>query len=175
MTEKPIINEELYKDHENRPDLAGEHPFGDTLQLIMLIIFSIVIMADTFIFQTFDYFGGKISPIMRFSVGFGLIAFGGWLALRGIQIVFRDLRPEPIMITEGMFSKVHHPIYLGAVLVYLGVLCLTLSLLGAAVFLFVMLVYQWLAKHEEKLMLGIFGDKYVDYIQRVPMWIPKVF
>ncbi len=175
MTEKPIINEDLYKDHENRPDLAGEHPFGDTLQLIMLIIFSVVIMADTFIFQTYDYFGGRIPSIIRFPVGLGLIAFGGWLALRGIQIVFRDLRPEPIMITEGMFSKARHPIYLGAMLVYLGVLCLTLSLLGAAVFLFVMLVYQWLAKHEEQLMLGIFGDKYVDYIQRVPMWIPKVF
>ena len=150
MTEKPIINEELYKDHENRPDLAGEHPLGDTLQLIMLIIFT--------------------API-----GLVLIAFGGWLALYGIQIVFRDLRPEPIMITEGMFSKVRHPIYLGAMLVYLGVLCLTLSFLGAVVFLFVMLVYQWLAKHEEKLMLGIFGDTYRDYIQRVPMWVPKVF
>lgn len=175
MTEKPIINEELYKDHENRPDLAGEHPFGDTLQLIMLIIFSVVIMADYFLFQTHDYFGGKIPSIIRFPIGLVLIAFGGWLALRGIQIVFHDLRPEPIMITEGMFSKVRHPIYLGAMLVYLGVLCLTLSFLGATVFLFVMLVYQWLAKHEEKLMLGIFGDKYRDYIRRVPMWVPKVF
>ena len=175
MTEKPIINEELYKDHENRPDLAGEHPFGDTLQLIMLIIFSVVTMADYFFFQTHDCFGGKIPFIIRFPIGLVLIAFGGWLALRGIQIVFHDLRPEPIMITEGMFSKVRHPIYLGAMLVYLGVLSLTLSLLGAAVFLFVMLVYQWLAKHEEKLMLGIFGDKYRNYIRRVPMWVPKVF
>jgi len=175
MAEKPIINEELYKDHENRPDLAGEHPFGDTLQLIMLIIFSIVIMADYFIFQTYDYFGGKIPFIIRLPIGLVLVAFGAWLALRGIQIVFRDLRPEPTMITEGMFSKVRHPIYLGAMLIYLGVLCLTLSFLGAAVFLFVMIVYQWLAKHEEKLMLGIFGDKYRDYIRCVPMWVPKVF
>ena len=175
MTEKPTINEELYKDHENRPDLAGEHPFGDTLQLIMLIIFSIVIMADIFLFQTYDYFRGSIPPLIRIPVGFGLIALGGWLALRGIQIVFRDLRPEPIMITEGMFSKVRHPIYLGAMLVYLGVLSLTLSLLGVVVFLLVMLVYQWLAKHEEQLMLGIFGDRYIDYTQRVPMWLPRVF
>lgn len=175
MTENPIINEELYKDHENRPDLAGEHPFGDTLQLIMLIIFTAVIAADYFFFQTYDFFGGKISPIVRLPIGLGLVAFGGWLALRGIQIVFHELRPEPIMITEGMFSQARHPIYLGAMLVYLGVLCLTLSFLGAAVFLFVILVYQWLAKHEEKLMLGIFGDKYRDYIRRVPMWLPKVF
>ena len=175
MTEKPIINEELYKDHENRPDLAGEHPFGDTLQLIMLIIFTAAIAADYFFFQTYQLFQGKIPFMVRLPIGLVLIAFGGWLALYGIQIVFRDLRPEPIMITEGMFSKVRHPIYLGAMLVYLGVLCLTLSFLGAVVFLFVMLVYQWLAKHEEKLMLGIFGDTYRDYIRRVPMWVPRLF
>ena len=175
MTEKPVINEELYQDHENRPDLAGEHPFGDTLQLIMLIIFAVSVVADYFIFQTYHLAGGKIPFTMRLPIGLGLIAFGGWLALYSIQIVFRDYRPEPIMITEGMFSKVRHPIYLGAMLVYLGVLCLTLSLVGAIVFLFVMLVYQWLAKHEEKLMLGIFGDAYRDYIRRVPMWVPRVF
>jgi len=175
MTEKPIINEELYKDHENRPDLAGEHPFGDTLQLIMLIIFIAAIAADYFFFRTYQLFDDRISFMVRLPIGLVLIAFGGWLALYGIQIVFRDLRPEPIMITEGMFSKVRHPIYLGAMLVYLGVLCLTLSLVGAIVFLFVMLVYQWLAKHEEKLMLGIFGDTYRDYIRCVPMWVPKVF
>jgi len=175
MTEKPIINEDLYKDHENRPDLAGEHPFGDTLQLIMLIIFIAAIAVDYFFFHTYQLFRGKVSFIARLPIGLVLIAFGGWLALRGIQIVFRELRPEPIMITEGMFSKVRHPIYLGAMLVYLGVLCLTLSLVGAIVFLFVMLVYQWLAKHEEKLMLGIFGDTYQEYIRRVAMWVPKVF
>ena len=175
MTEKPIINEELYKDHENRPDLAGEHPLGDTLQLIMLIIFTAAIAADYFFLRTYQLLEDKIPFMVRVPIGLVLIAFGGWLALYGIQIVFRDLHPEPIMITEGMFSKVRHPIYLGAMLVYLGVLCLTLSLIGAIVFLFVMLVYQWLAKHEEKLMLGIFGDTYRDYIQRVPMWVPRLF
>jgi len=175
MTEKPVINEELYQDHENRPDLAGEHPFGDTLQLIMLVIFISAIAADYFFFQTFHLIGSKIPFMIRLPIGLGLIAFGGWLALYGIQIVFRDYRPEPIMITEGMFSKVRHPIYLGAMLVYLGVLCITLSLVGAIVFLFVMLVYQWLAKHEENLMLGIFGDTYRDYIRRVPMWVPRLF
>jgi len=175
MTEKPIINEELYKDHENRPDLAGEHPFGDTLQLIMLIIFTATIAADYFFFRTYHLIGGKIPFVVRLPIGFGLIAFGGWLALRGIQIVFSDYRPEPIMITEGMFSRARHPIYLGAMLVYLGVLCLTLSFLSTIVFVFVMLVYQWLAKHEEKLMLGIFGDTYRDYIRRVPMWVPRLF
>ena len=69
MKEKPIINEELYKDHENRPDLAGEHPFGDTLQLIMLIIFTTAIAADYFFFQTYQLFDDRISFIVRLPIG----------------------------------------------------------------------------------------------------------
>ena len=141
----------------------------------MLIIFTAAIAADYLFFQTYHLFKNRIPFLVRLPIGLGLIAFGGWLALYGIQIVFRDLRPEPIMITEGMFSKVRHPIYLGVMLVYLCVLCLTLSLIGVIVFLFVMLVYQWLAKYEEKSMLGIFGDTYRDYVQRVPMWVPRLF
>jgi len=175
MADKPVINEELYKDHMNRPDLAGEHPLGDTLQLIILIIFIMAIVVDYIIFQTFQLFSSKIPFIARLPVGIFLIVFGGWLAVRGIQIVFRDLRPDPVMLTGGIFSKVRHPVYLGAMLVYVGVLCLTLSLPGAVVFMFVMLLYHWLAKHEEQLMLDIFGDEYREYIKRVPMWIPKIF
>lgn len=175
MANKPVIDEELYKDHMNRPDLAGEHPVGDTLQLIALILFTIAIAIDYFFFHSYRIFGGMIPLIVRLPVGIFLIAFGGWLALRGIQIVFSDLRPDPIMLTEGMFSRVRHPIYLGAMLVYIGVLSLTLSLFGAAVFILVAILYQWLAKHEEELMLDIFGKEYREYIRQVPMWLPKVF
>ena len=69
MIEKPNINEELYKDHENRPDLAGEHPFGDTLQLIMLIIFTAAIATDYFFFQTYKLFKNKIPFMVRLPIG----------------------------------------------------------------------------------------------------------
>lgn len=175
MPEKNEINEALYKNHENRPDLAGEHPIGDPLQLLFLIIFIGAIAIDYFFFQTYSLLSAIIPFPLRVPIGLTLIAFGGWLALRGIQIVFRDLRPEPIMITEGMFSKVRHPIYLGAMIVYVGILSITLSLLGTIVFIFVMMLYNWLAKHEEKLMLEIFGDTYQEYIRQVPTWLPKLF
>ncbi|MDO9546648.1 MAG: isoprenylcysteine carboxylmethyltransferase family protein [Pelolinea sp.] len=175
MPEKNEINEELYKNHENRPDLAREHPIGDPLQLLFLIIFIGAIAVDYIFFQSYFLLSAKIPFLLRLPIGLALIASGGWLALKGIQIVFKDLRPEPVMITEGMFSKVRHPIYLGVMIVYVGILLITRSLLGAIVFIFVMILYNWLAKHEEKLMLGIFGDTYQEYIRQVPMWLPKLF
>jgi protein-S-isoprenylcysteine O-methyltransferase Ste14 len=44
--------------------------------------------------------------------------------------------------------------------------------LAFVVFLGVLPLYQWLARYEEKLMLGIFKEDYRDYQQRVPMWLP---
>ena len=175
MTEKFEINEDLYKNHENRPDLAGEHPFGDPLQLIFLIIFLSANLLDFFFFHTYSMLISKINFFIRLPIGLTFIAFGTWFALRGIKIVFKDLRPEPIMITEGMFSVVRHPIYLGAMIVYIGVLTLTLSCIGGLAFVFVALLYNWLARHEEELMIGTFGKPYRDYISHVPMWLPKVF
>ena len=175
MTEKQVIDEELYKNHENRPDLAGEHPIGDLLQLIAAILFIAVIILDYIFLKTTNYLGGVIPLYIRLPLGLGILAFGGWLALRGIQIIFREYRLEPVMITEGMFSKVRHPVYLGAMLVYVGIIILTLSLFGVIVFIFVMLLYHWLAKYEERLMIGIFSEAYQEYIKRVPMWLPKIF
>jgi len=172
MTE---INEELYKDHENRPDLAGEHPIGDPLQLATAIVFAVALAADYLFFHSYLAISAGFPFAIRLAIGLIIIGFGGWLALRGIQIVFRDYRPEPIMITKGMFSVIRHPIYLGAMLVYVGVIIMTLSLMGMGVFLLVILLYQWLAKHEEMLMIGLFGDKYIDYTKRVPMWLPRLF
>lgn len=175
MRQNKEINEALYKNHENRPDLAGEHPIGDSLQLIALLVFIAAIAVDFFFLKTYSSLSEKIPLLIRLVFGFGIIVFGGWLALRGIQIVFKDFRQEPIMITNGMFSKVRHPIYLGAMLVYVGVLIITLSYLGIFVFFLVVALYYWLAKHEEELMLKVFGDSYRDYIRDVPMWLPKFF
>ena len=38
------------KKHDERPDLTGEHPFGDMGQLILLVIFILVLIADIFFF-----------------------------------------------------------------------------------------------------------------------------
>jgi len=169
------INEELYKNHENRPDLAGEHPIGDPLQLAAAIIFAAAVALDYLFFKSYLWVDLGIPFVVQLPIGLAIIGFGGWLALRGIQIVFREYRPEPIMITEGMFSVVRHPIYLGAMLVYVGFIVLTFSLIGIGVFFLVIILYHWLAKHEEELMIGIFGEKYNDYVKNVPMWLPRLF
>lgn len=161
-----------YQNHESRPDLAGEHPVGDTYQMIALLIFIAVVILDFFLLGNPQKLNSMVSLWARLPFSLAIFALGGWLALHGIQIVFGEYREDPIMITEGMFGWMRHPIYLGAILIYVAVLLLVLSPLGAVVFLGVLGVYHWLAGHEEKLMLGIFGDQYREYQRSVPMWLP---
>ena len=109
---------------------------------------------------------------MRLILGGSVAAFGGWLALYGIHLVFSEYTEEPRMITDHMFSKVRHPVYLGALIVYVGILIFTLSPIGLLAFLGVFILYDWLAHDEEIRMNDVFGDHYEEYKQKTGRWLP---
>ncbi len=161
-----------YQKHDNRPDLAGEHPVGDTLQIIAAVLFFAAILLDFFIFGYPQRFNKLISFWMRLPVSIACFVFSGWLMQRGLKIVFGEYREEPIMITGDIFGWMRHPVYFSAILVYIGVLLLVLSPLGAIVFVGVLSLYYWLSKEEEERLLNIFGEEYKVYQQEVPMWLP---
>jgi protein-S-isoprenylcysteine O-methyltransferase Ste14 len=78
------------------------------------------------------------------------------------------------LVTRGAYGFVRHPIYLAALLVWLG---LALGYANSSAFLvtglYVIPVYLLYIRSEEAMMLGAFGDSYRAYRERVPMLIPK--
>lgn len=164
-----------YQNHETRPDLAGEHLLGDTYQVIAFGIFIAAHIVDFWLIGTPQRFFHLVPLWVRLPLSAVLFSLGGWLSLFGIRIVFGEYCEDPIFRKEGMFSVVRHPIYLGAVLIYLAILWITLSILGGLVWVGIIGLYQWLAKYEEGLMISIFGDQYRVYQKEVPMWLPRPF
>ena len=79
------------------------------------------------------------------------------------------------LITSGIYSKIRHPIYLGAFLSLTGFALVFPTLLG---FLFV-IIYSMLLGHrmtqEEKLMLKHFGSVYEEYISKSYRLIPHIY
>ncbi len=69
---------------------------------------------------------------------------------------------------------VRHPIYLGAILFYSGLLVLTLSIIAVAIWILIIAFYYFISKHEEKLLLEKFGKDYEEYKKEVPMLIPRI-
>lgn len=168
-----LRNDPRYKNHESRPDLAGEHPKGDSYQALAFLIFMAAIAIDYFFIGLGPRLNDQINFWIRLVLGAAITIFGGWLALYGIKIVFSEYTEQPRMITRSLFSFVRHPVYLGAMIIYVGALAFTMSPLGLAVFAGVFFLYDWLAQDEEQRMENIFGEKYLTYKSRVPRWLPR--
>jgi protein-S-isoprenylcysteine O-methyltransferase Ste14 len=160
--------------HENREDLAGEHVIGDAGQIILLLLFLAVWISDAFFFHYSDMFSHTLPGIIRIPVAAVIFLLAGYLARSGLRIVFGEVHEKPGVIRKGVFETVRHPIYLGAILVYVGWLILRFSLAAAGVWIGILAFYHFLARHEEHLLLKKFGQEYADYMREVPMWIPRI-
>jgi len=158
--------------HAHRDDLAGEHKIGDLGQLIFLLIFLGVWITDTSFLRFSIILANSISLIIRIPVGIGILLIAGWLARSGLRIVFGEVRQEPGVIRDGVFSIVRHPIYLGAILVYLGLLVFSFSIAAAIIWVVIIGFYTFLCRHEERLLTAKFGNDYTTYMCEVPMLLP---
>ena len=162
-----------FAEHERRPDVGGEHKYGDLLQGILFLLFVAVLLLDYFLFKSSHLLAPFFPWWARISIGL-LTLIAGWrLAAEGMRMVFGEVRQNPIVIQQGPFAHIRHPIYLGAILLYLAVVVVTLSLAAALVWLLIIVCYAILANYEEKLLLEKFGDAYQQYRMMVPMWIPR--
>jgi protein-S-isoprenylcysteine O-methyltransferase Ste14 len=82
--------------------------------------------------------------------------------------------PEQHVVTSGAYGWVRHPIYLGAFLIWLGLLFAFRSP-GVAVVLILYVVPAYLVyiRAEEKMLLGSLGEEYAHYQSRVGAFFPK--
>ncbi len=162
------------KKHSGHDDLVGEHPWGDTGQIVCLIIFLTLWILDSFVFKYSTFLTTYIPVFIRITTGALVLGYSGWLARAGLKIVFGEKREKSEVIKKGVFSKVRHPIYLGAILLYLGLIFFTFSLLSLGFWLLIIIpFYFWISKYEEKILTEHFGQDYLDYKEKVPMLFPK--
>jgi protein-S-isoprenylcysteine O-methyltransferase Ste14 len=162
----------LKNSHQHRADLVGEYVYGDIGQLIFLIIFLIVWIADSFLFRYSTFLNRYISNFIRVPIALAIFFISGLLAIAGLNTVFGKKREEPHMITSGVFSFVRHPIYLALILFYLGFVLLSLSLLSILVWIIIIIFYYMISRYEEKLLMKAFGSAYCEYMRKVSMFLP---
>jgi len=104
--------------------------------------------------------------------GAGLLVWS-FLSWRGI-FAGHGVLADHKLVTRGAYGFVRHPVYLAALLVWLG---LTVGYLSRTAFvvtaLYVIPVYLLYIRSEEDMMLETFGDAYRDYRRVVPMLVPR--
>jgi len=155
------------------PEPGGEHPFGDAGQIICLLVFLAVWILDSFVFRFSDFLAHGIPFPFRVFAALLFLVSGIYLANSGHRAVFHGHHTEPRLIMDGAFAHVRHPLYLAALLFYLFLFCLTLSLSSLIVFLGCFFFYNYIAAYEERRLEVRYGEDYRGYRAQVPKWIPR--
>jgi protein-S-isoprenylcysteine O-methyltransferase Ste14 len=147
---------------------------SDVGQIVFACLFGAVWVVDTYFLRYGTFLNGHVPLVLRIPLAALMIILSGYLACRGLSVVFGEVRETPAVIRKGVFGIVRHPVYLSELLLYLGLLLLSMSLLAAAVWVVAFVFLHYISRHEEKLLLARFGAEYEQYIRDVPMWIPRL-
>jgi len=112
---------------------------------------------------------GMLSPFHFLSI---FMILGGLLLVsQGWSKIYNA---KGALVTDGIYSYLRHPQYLGIFLATSGFLLQWITIPTAIMFAILLAMYYRLAKSEENEMRGQFGEQYVRYSASVPMFIPNL-
>jgi len=97
-------------------------------------------------------------------IGFAIM-WQGWTLVHGAK---------DELVTRGLYKYVRHPQYSGLFLVMIGMLIQWPTLITGLMFPVLIFVYYKLSKREEADMIEKFGERYRRYMEKTPMFIPKL-
>jgi protein-S-isoprenylcysteine O-methyltransferase Ste14 len=106
-------------------------------------------------------------------LGYVLLFIGIGLFIQGWRELFRA-RQQNRLVTDGLYRFVRHPQYTGLFLGLFGEGVVHWpTIFSIAIFPVIILAYFLLARSEEKKVIVQFGEEYLEYKARVPMFIPR--
>jgi len=115
-------------------------------------------------------------PILHLILAVVFIIPGMWFGIKGVKdlgLEASEKHKSETVITEGSYSIVRHPQYLGALLAHIGISIL-LSALWALLFTPLLIIRDFVICRKEELeMEREFGPEYEVYKKQVPMLIPR--
>ncbi len=117
---------------------------------------------------------------LTLAAGFILVLFGELIRLWGVSYAGGETRTTKIgasvLVTQGPFAYARNPLYLGNMLIYLGVGVMSNALfpyLQIFGLVFFYIQYSYIIRDEEEFLKNKFKEKYEDYYASVNRFIPK--
>ncbi|MDD9156866.1 isoprenylcysteine carboxylmethyltransferase family protein [Aliivibrio sp. S4TY2] len=142
---------------------------------LVMLLFMVTVFAFDKI-MPFDLF---YLPWLTYVLVISLIVLGGFVSLWGVK-EFRDakttvnpLKPESSssLVNSGVYQYTRNPMYLGFLLILLSSVVYTQHPLGLVSALgFVTYMNRFQIEPEEKILVKLFGDEFVGYMNQVKRW-----
>lgn len=158
-------------EHDYDHLLGKESPHNHIIQLTCLIVFIIIWVLDSFVFKFSVGIASYVSLWIRLIMALALILIGITIMRSAEKMLFHVKKSG--VIDVGLFAYVRHPLYLGTLLIYLGFVLGSFSILSFVTYIFIFFVYNQLAIFEEKDLERVFGEEYLQYKKRGSRWIPR--
>ena len=113
---------------------------------------------------------GENGDAIEMAIGYPFVITGLILIIKGwIRVYFSDGR----LLTEGVYGVVRHPQYAGIFIAILGQLIHWPTIPTLVLSPLIVGAYFRLARREEARLISQFGTAYLEYRQRVPMFVPR--
>lgn len=122
------------------------------------------------------------ASITSLIIGFAIAASGELIRLWGVSWAGSETRTTggvggTYLVISGPFAHVRNPLYVGNILMYLGLGIMSMALfpyLQIVAILFFIMQYQFIVKEEEGFLVKKFGNDYQKYLENVPRFFPRV-
>ena len=94
-------------------------------------------------------------------------------ASMGVERLPASGKIPPGLVSTGPYSVVRNPMYIGSLLLGLGVCVIIGNVPFLAAFgVGYIVIHDLIVRSEERFLLGCLGDQYAAYLKSVPRWIP---
>ena len=115
-------------------------------------------------------------------IGFAVALIGELIRFWGVSWAGSETRTTggvggTFLIISGPFAYVRNPLYVGNILLYLGLGIMSFALfpyLQIVAIIFFLIQYYFIVSEEEKYLLEKFKDDYRDYCKNVPAFFPRL-
>ena len=116
---------------------------------------------------------GETGMLISMILGYALLFLGIGLFFQGWRQVYKA-REENKLVTDGLYAFARHPQYTGLFIALFGEGEVHWpTLFSVALLPIIVFIYYRLSKREERAVIAKFGDEYLEYQKKVPMFFPN--
>jgi protein-S-isoprenylcysteine O-methyltransferase Ste14 len=117
---------------------------------------------------------GEFGMMISMLLGYLVIFFGIGIFFQGWRQVYKA-RHENKLVTDGLYALARHPQYTGLFIALFGEGVIHWpTLFSIGLLPIIIFIYYRLALREEKDVIAKFGEEYIQYRKKVPMFIPRL-
>jgi protein-S-isoprenylcysteine O-methyltransferase Ste14 len=147
------------------------------------VAFMVSLFSEMYGFPLTVYFlsslGYSLEPqFIRYVFAYGQV-IGSPIVIAGIILIYKGwkeivFKKGTLLVTEGIYTVVRHPQYLGFLLVTLGQFIVWPTIPTAILWPVLAVLYYRQAKREEAVLSEKFGEQFQEYARKTPMFLPKI-